>query len=176
MKEKFFPSPSQKGRSRGEPSKTLAGLKVGERVRIETLRSDGTVIKVEEPLHRVEVMTEKGKVRASFSDVMKVEDEDEVRRNEPPKAGGFWKKEAQEPPSQLNVIGLTVDDALPMIDKFIDQAFLHGLEKVQIIHGVGSGRLRNAIGKYLNGHRAVKRVVPGNGEKGGRGLTLVELI
>ena len=48
---------------------------------------------------------------------------------------------------------------IPMIDKFIDQALLHGLEKVQHTHGVGSRRLRNAIGKYLNGHRAVKRVV-----------------
>ena len=67
----------------------------------------------------------------------------------------------EEPSSQLNVIGLTVEDALPKVDKFIDQALLHGLEKVHIIHGVGSGRLRNAIGQYLDGHRAVKSFLLG---------------
>ena len=88
----------------------------------------------------------------------------------------FGRKRSEEPPSSLNVIGLTVEDALPMVDRFIDQALLHGLEKVQIIHGVGSGRLRDGIGKFLNGHRAVKKVVPGKVKKGAAGMTLVELI
>jgi len=81
----------------------------------------------------------------------------------------------EEPFSELNVIGLTVEDALPKVDKFIDQALLHGLEKIYIIHGVGSGRLRNAISQYLNGHRAVKSFSPGETMKGGRGITIVEL-
>jgi DNA mismatch repair protein MutS2 len=70
---------------------------------------------------------------------------------------------------------LTVEDALPKVDKFIDQALLHGLEKIQIIHGVGSGRLREAIGKYLHGHQGVKGFAPGDTVRGGRGITVVEL-
>jgi DNA mismatch repair protein MutS2 len=73
------------------------------------------------------------------------------------------------------VIGLTVDEALPVVDKFIDQALLHGLEKIQIIHGIGSGRLRTAIGKYLNTHRGVKQVAPAEVQRGGGGVTVVEL-
>ena len=82
----------------------------------------------------------------------------------------------QEPPSSINVIGLTVEDALPLVDRFIDQALLHGLEKIQIIHGVGSGRLRDGIGKFLRNHQGVKRFGLGEGMKGGAGITLVELI
>jgi DNA mismatch repair protein MutS2 len=81
----------------------------------------------------------------------------------------------QEIPSQLNVIGLRVEDALPVVDKFIDQALFNGLEKVQIIHGIGSGRLGNAIGKYLQGHQGVKGFAPGEVKSGGKGVTVVEL-
>jgi DNA mismatch repair protein MutS2 len=49
------------------------------------------------------------------------------------------------------------------------------LEKVHIVHGVGSGRLRTAIGKYLQGHQGVKSFAPGEGMRGGRGITVVEL-
>ena len=68
-----------------------------------------------------------------------------------------------------------MEDALPKVDKFIDQALIYGLEKIHIIHGVGSGRLRSAIGKYLHGHRAVKNFAPGDVMKGGSGITVVEL-
>jgi DNA mismatch repair protein MutS2 len=85
------------------------------------------------------------------------------------------KRKDQESQSLLNVIGLTVEDALPRVDKFIDQALLHGLEKVHIVHGVGSGRLRNAIGKYLKEHQGVKSFALGEGLKGGHGVTVVEL-
>jgi DNA mismatch repair protein MutS2 len=85
------------------------------------------------------------------------------------------KEIVQEPPSQLNVIGLTVEDAIPKVDKFIDQALLHGLDRIHIIHGVGSGRLRSAIGKYLEAHQGVKGFAPGDVMRGGRGITVVEL-
>ena len=97
------------------------------------------------------------------------------RRRGSLKVQPLLKGAVEEPSSQLNVIGLTVEDALPKVDKFIDQALLHGLEKVQIIHGVGSGRLRDAIGRYLSGHRAVKSLSSGEAMKGGRGMTIVEL-
>jgi DNA mismatch repair protein MutS2 len=130
---------------------------------------------MEEPLKRAEVMTEKGKVETSLSDIVRMRDEEEKKEIEIPKTHILPKGEAQEPPSQLNVIGLTVEDALPKVDKFIDQAIVYGLEKVMIVHGIGSGRLRNAIGKYLNSHRGVKGIAPGDVMRGGSGVTIVEL-
>ena len=151
------------------------GLKVGEHVKIVSLGSQGIVVGVEESLKQVEVMTEKARVKTSFSDIVKVTNGKEERGIEIPKTQPLSQRNDQEPPSQLNVIGLTVEDALPRVDKFIDQALLHGLEKVNIVHGVGSGRLRNAIGKYLQDHQGVKSFAPGEGTRGGRGITVVEL-
>jgi DNA mismatch repair protein MutS2 len=167
IKDKFLPSFSKKGSSAMQ-----GGLKVGERVRIESLRSDGILTSVVKPLNRAEVVTDKAKVTAPLSEIVQVTGEKEEPAQ---KSQTFLKGAVEEPSSQLNVMGLSVEDALSQVDKFIDQALLHGLEKVQIVHGVGSGRLRNAIGQYLKGHRAVKSFSPGETLKGGRGITIVEL-
>ncbi len=172
VKEKWMPSLRRKG-----PAGIRGGLKVGERVRIESLRSDGILTNVAKPSNRAEVVTDKAKVTAPLSEIVQVEEEEGEKPVQTNQA--FLKGAAStslgEPSSQLNVIGLSVEDALSKVDKFIDQALLHGLEKVQIIHGVGSGRLRNAISQYLSGHRAVKSFSPGETLKGGRGITIVEL-
>jgi DNA mismatch repair protein MutS2 len=170
IRERFLPPVRKKGRSA-----IPGGLKVGERVRIESLRSTGILTDVKEPLNRAEVLTDKAKVKAPLSEIVQAQEEKDEKETGIPKGQPFLKGAVEEPSSQLNVIGLTVEDALPKVDKFIDQALLHGLEKVQIIHGVGSGRLRDAIGRYLNGHRAVKSLSSGETMKGGRGITIVEL-
>jgi len=170
IREKFFPSVRRK-----RSSAISGGLKVGERVRIESLRSNGILMNVVKPLNRAEVLTDKAKVKAPLSEIIQVTDGEEKKEMGIQKSQPFLKGDDEEPSSQLNVIGLTVEDALPKVDKFIDQALLHGLEKVHIIHGVGSGRLRNAIGQFLTGHYAVKSFSPGETLKGGRGITIVEL-
>jgi DNA mismatch repair protein MutS2 len=177
IKERAFPSPQREG-----TFPMLSGLKVGEHVRIVSLGSRGILMGVEESLKEVEVMTEKARVRTSLSDIIRVsngEVGDSTLRDEKgieiPQPQPLSKRNDQESQSLLNVIGLTVEDALPRVDKFIDQALLHGLEKVYIVHGVGSGRLRKGIGKYLKGHQGVKSFTLGEGIRGGRGLTVVEL-
>jgi DNA mismatch repair protein MutS2 len=170
IKEKFLPS-ARIRRVLGE----RAAPKVGDRVRVESLRSQGILVKLEEPLKRVEVLTEKGRIKASLDDLVKVGEPGEEETSLPAKTIQFPGEAAEEVSSELNVIGLTVEDALPEVDRFIDQALLHGLEKVRIIHGFGSGRLRNAIGKYLKEHRRVMGFTPGDPAKGGGGVTLVEL-
>jgi DNA mismatch repair protein MutS2 len=73
---------------------------------------------------------------------------------------------------EINVVGLTVEEALPVVDKFIDDALLGGLEEGDIIHGMGTGRLREAIGKHLKHHRHIKRIRPKDIMK--PGVTVVE--
>jgi len=170
VREKYFP-PGKKKRPGGE----VVGLRVGEYVKIESLRRTGVVTRIEEPLNRVEVLTEKGKVKTSFSDVLRATEGEKEKEVDVSKARDLATRDPEEVPSQLNVIGFTVEDALPVVDKFIDQALFRGLRKLQIIHGIGSGRLRSAIGQFLNGHRGVKSFAPGDG-KGGAGITVVELL
>lgn len=170
IRETFFPSIRRKG-----PHVKPGGLKIGDHVRIESLRSSGVLLKIEEALNRAEVMTEKAKVVVSLTDIIRATEETEKEETGSPGALPRTTGTVQEVPAQLNVIGLTVEDALPVVDKFIDQALFNGLEKVQIIHGIGSGRLGNAIGKYLQGHRGVKGFAPGEQKSGGKGVTVVEL-
>jgi DNA mismatch repair protein MutS2 len=113
-------------------------------------------------------------VKVPFSHIVKIR-EDEEGKEMSSGLSVSSQKDFQETPSKVNIIGLTVDDATPVVDKFIDRALLHGLEKIYIVHGIGSGRLRHGIGEYLKGHRGVKSFGPGDPMKGGGGVTLVEL-
>jgi DNA mismatch repair protein MutS2 len=169
IRETSFPS-VRRGGSYAKPG----GLKIGDRVRIGSLKKDGILLKIEESLGRAEVMTDKARVIVPLHDIirpMDKEGDEEAGRIISP----IPHKDTEEIQTELNVIGLTVEEALPIVDKFIDQAILHGLEKVRIIHGIGSGRLRTGIGRYLSTHQGVKQVAPGEVQRGGGGVTVVEL-
>lgn len=170
IREKYFPSTKKKS-----PLEGSMDLKIGDRVWIESLKKEGILLKTFEHHDRAEVLLDQARGVVSLSDLKRIESPQEEKT--PPDGGvkSFFKKESLEVPSQLNVIGLTVEDALTVVDKFIDQALYHGLEKVQIIHGIGSGKLRAAIGKFLESHRGVKHFSPGDLTKGGQGVTVVEL-
>ena len=72
-------------------------------------------------------------------------------------------------------MGMTVDGALPVIDKFLDDACLTHMEKVTIIHGKGTGALRNGIHQFLKKHKHVKSFRAGEYGEGEYGVTIVEL-
>jgi DNA mismatch repair protein MutS2 len=76
---------------------------------------------------------------------------------------------------ELNVIGLRVEEALPQVDKFLDDALMQDYDRVHIIHGVGSGRLREAIQGHLKGHQWVRGFRGGDFNEGGQAVTIVEL-
>lgn len=77
--------------------------------------------------------------------------------------------------ADLNVIGCTVDEAIDRADKFLDEAAMQELRTVRVIHGHGTGRLRQALSGYLNAHPLVLRAAPAPNDLGGSAVTLVEL-
>jgi len=78
-------------------------------------------------------------------------------------------------PSEINVIGRTVDDATREVEKFVDRAFLAGMPRVRIVHGSGMGILRKALRQYLQKHPHVETVTEPPQNEGGGGATVVEL-
>ena len=78
-------------------------------------------------------------------------------------------------PSEINVIGRTVDDATREVEKFVDRAFLAGLPRVRVVHGSGMGILRKALRQYLQKHPHVESVIEPPQNEGGGGATVVEL-
>jgi DNA mismatch repair protein MutS2 len=78
-------------------------------------------------------------------------------------------------PSEINVIGRTVDEASREVEKFVDRAFLAGLPRVRVVHGSGMGILRKALRQMLQQHPHVESVAEAPQNEGGGGATLVEL-
>jgi DNA mismatch repair protein MutS2 len=78
-------------------------------------------------------------------------------------------------PTEINVIGRTVDDAAREVERFVDRAFLAGLPRVRVVHGSGMGILRKALRQLLQQHPHVESVAEPPQNEGGAGATVVEL-
>ena len=77
---------------------------------------------------------------------------------------------------ELDLRGLRADEALIQLEEFLDKAVRDGLSSVRIIHGKGTGALRDAIREHLPRHPMAKSFAPEARERGGDGATLVELV
>jgi DNA mismatch repair protein MutS2 len=69
---------------------------------------------------------------------------------------------------------LTVDEALPRLDRFLHDSFVAGFTRVSIIHGKGTGTLREMVRRVLGKHPLVKSFRPGGRAEGGEGVTVVD--
>jgi DNA mismatch repair protein MutS2 len=78
-------------------------------------------------------------------------------------------------PDEINVIGMTVEEATDRLDKFLDDAALAHKARIRIIHGHGTGALRKGIGKFLSSHPLVEKHSFETEEHGGKAITIVEL-
>jgi DNA mismatch repair protein MutS2 len=77
--------------------------------------------------------------------------------------------------AEINVIGMTVEQATELVDKFLDDAALAHRPSVRIIHGHGTGALRRGLGEFLGSHPLVARATAEHPDRGGNAITVVEL-
>jgi len=77
--------------------------------------------------------------------------------------------------NELRLRHLTIDEALPRLERYLHDAYMTGLSQVIIIHGKGTGTLRLAVRRELARHSLVKSFRPGGYGEGGEGVTMVEL-
>ena len=82
---------------------------------------------------------------------------------------------ARSVPMSLDLRGARVDEALSALDRYLEDASLAGLERVTVIHGLGTGALRDAVRTDSAAHPLVRGVRPGERGEGGDGVTVVEL-
>ena len=85
----------------------------------------------------------------------------------------FSNNKAKNVASEINVIGLTVDQALPIVDKYLDDCYMANLENARIVHGKGTGRLRDGIHSFLKKNPHVKSYRIGTYGEGEMGVTVV---
>ncbi len=77
--------------------------------------------------------------------------------------------------NEVHLRHLTVDEALPKLDQYLHDAFMAGLYQVSVIHGKGTGTLRQVVREQLARHPLVQSYRPGEYGEGGAGVTIVEL-
>ena len=77
--------------------------------------------------------------------------------------------------TEVNLIGMTVDEALPVMEKYLDDAYMAGLKEVTVIHGLGAGVLRNGLRQAFRRHKHVDSFRKGAYNEGGDGVTIVKL-
>lgn len=152
-----------------------AQLKVGQSVYINSLDGLGTVEEINGRKLTVSVrgMTVRVKlqdVSAPYLDEIKKEEQAERRANA---VSSFRPIRTASVATELNVIGKTYQEALPDVEKFLDQALAAGFSPVRIIHGKGSGALRRQIHEFLDSQPFVKKYALDDAEGGGAGVTLV---
>ena len=154
-----------------EPLKIAGPLLPGDQVWIPSLGASGEVVGVSD--HDLEVKVGGFRVRLAQSRV-------ELReRGQQPavqvQSGGVPPK-PPSPGMELDLRGLTVDDMLIELDRYLDTAYLAGLPFVRIIHGKGTGALRQAVRDELRGHPLVGEFRAGENSEGGEGVTVAKLV
>ncbi len=154
------------------PAESGGAAKVGDRVEVGVLRVQGVVRTLAGKDAEVDVNGKR--MRVKVGDLRKIGGATQVAA-----PAVSVKLAARAEPAglgdDLNVIGCTVDEAIDRTDKFLDEAALRELRTVRVIHGHGTGRLRQALSGYLNAHPLVLRAAPAPHDRGGAAVTLVEL-
>ena len=79
------------------------------------------------------------------------------------------------PGDELSLRRMRVDEAIPTLDRYLDRAFVAGLHSVRIIHGKGTGTIRQVVIGQLKGHPLIRSYRPARPEEGGAGVTIAEL-
>ena len=147
-------------------------LKVGELVRIPALGIDARV----ERLHGLSVELQVGGKR--LRQPLNALEQFEPRRfvTTPTNTGQVSRKAAERQISpQLKLVGQRVEEALAQLEHFIDDALLHDLQQIEIIHGSGAGILRRAIREYLAREQCVTAFYAAPLNQGGDNITIAEL-
>lgn len=154
-------------------NKPPKNLKAGETVEVLTFNQVGTVIS--DPDDDGDVMVQVGimKINANISTLRRTDSKAEERAGVSTKK--IMKTKSKDIKSEIDLRGSNVEEAIMEIDKYMDDAYLAGLNEITIIHGKGTGVLRKGIQDYLKGHRYVKKSRLGGMGEGGDGVTIVEI-
>jgi DNA mismatch repair protein MutS2 len=183
------PAPSASGATEFRPAAEEREIVKGDAVRLRSFGKTGTVESVRDG--EAEVRVGNVRLREKLQNLELLErvaaGPDAARRKEPrgaqleqlaaarPTTQVRLAESRGEPDAELNLIGKTTDEAGDAVDKFLDEAFLHGYSSVRIIHGHGTGALRRAVAELLRGHPHVESFDAAPPNQGGAGATVVEL-
>ena len=147
-------------------------IKEGTEVYVKPMDCSGVVTAVSKNKGEIEVACGSLKMHLKYRDVSVIgQTEREVQKS----VKVVKKLPKTQPVLEINVLGMTVMEALYEVDNFIDGAVTDNLEEIKVIHGVGTGKLRKAISEHLKRHKNVESFRSGKYGEGETGVTFIKL-
>lgn len=150
-------------------------LKVGDLVMVHSMGVKGTVSTL--PDSKGNLFVQMGIIRSSVhvDDLELLQEQTlTVEKKRVSTGGKIRMSKAMSVTTEINLIGKTTDEAIPLLDKYLDDAYLSHLSQVTIIHGVGTGALKKAVVAHLKKTNYVKSFRQGEFGEGGYGVTIAE--
>ena len=150
-------------------------LMLGEEVKVLSLNENGFIQTLPDKNGNVQVKIGILKVNASINDIIRIENVIDKSKEKTSYSKSTFIKSDKMYSNQIDVRGYNTEDAIYEIDKFLDDSFIANLNEVTIVHGKGTGILRNNITDFLKKHKLVKSFSFGKLNEGGDGATVVKL-
>lgn len=151
-------------------------IKIGMKVYIGSINQEGIILKLPNKSNKVRVQIGMAKTDFHIEDIfIKNNNSDNTSQVQSEKMNKKEINVKNNVATEINVIGLTVDEAIPIIDKYLDECSMTSMKTTRIVHGKGTGKLRSGIQAYIKTHPHVKSFRNGTFGEGEMGVTIVEL-
>ncbi len=149
-------------------------ITVGQSVFHAKSKKSGLVVGIDSGSSKAQIIA--GNVKLTVDSSELIPELEPTQHKGGKKAAKQWSVSSQSLASrEVNLVGYTVDEAIPLVDRMIDTALVHGYPRLTIVHGIGSGTLKRAIRKHLGGSAYVKNFIAGGRDGENDGITIVEL-
>ncbi len=169
----------QAAKPKAHKAHDISEFKVGTHVRVLSMNLIGTVTAPPSP--KGEITVQMGslstKTKINNLEILVGYKDPEEAKKAPKGAGGSGKIKMSKAASishEINLLGLTVDEAVAKLDKYLDDAYISRIPQVRIVHGKGTGALRNGVTAYLRGVPYIKSFRLGEIGEGDTGVTIVD--
>ncbi len=177
LADKAYLSEAESEEPKGTANADFARLKAGDRVFVGVMQSAGEVLSLNQKKKEAEVQVGNMRLNVKASDLYEVSPVLKRQKNNQRDRIQVVRKiePVRQVKTEINLLGMTVSEAIQEVDSFIDQAVLGGLDEVKIIHGIGTGKLKEGIRNHLRGMKNVLEFRSGVYGEGEAGVTIVKL-
>ena len=145
---------------------------VGMKVYVPSLDQEASIVTL--PDKKGNVMIQSGLIKLNIH-TSQLEKSKEENKKAEVKINMLVKNKARDISTEINLLGMTVDEAVNVLEKYLDDAYLSGLKQVRVVHGKGSGALRKGVQDYLRTNSHVSSFRLGMYGEGDSGVTIVEI-
>ena len=150
-------------------------FKIGMQVRLNSFSEIATITSLSGKANQLQVQIGNAKMNIKLSDITKIVEENKKSNHSFTSNKSSSSFKSKNVTTEINVIGQNIEDACFIIDKYLDDCYLAKLNSVRIVHGKGTGKLREGIHNFLKRHSHVKSFRLGTFGEGEMGVTIVEL-